>query len=282
MALKRAREPRGTGDERVTKRPRSSSALLAHPEGSRPSKSTSRSKPRSRRDPEDQGGIGAGSDSDSDSVESSSNDESGHALAGGVSSSSAESLDGNGDGSDAGRDETSDEVSTSSDEDDTSSSGSSESSLTAIPSSRDMHDIRIRKSSTLLKTPISQPIGDTDLQSRLSAFLPALHEANTRLLDPGEAAGRRIDDVDVGEEHYIEMDLGLGVLKEKRRLNPVRDCEVRVQERSSSGSEGGDSEDGESSGVDRRGLLEGEMLAKLKGENRGKGSRPGIEEISPG
>jgi hypothetical protein len=49
-----------------------------------------------------------------------------------------------------------------------------------------------------------------DLKARLATFLPQLKEAN-RMLD----TAKRIDDVGEGEQH-IEMNLGLGVLEEKR------------------------------------------------------------------
>ncbi|PYH46342.1 NOPCHAP1/New4 family protein [Aspergillus saccharolyticus JOP 1030-1] len=70
-----------------------------------------------------------------------------------------------------------------------------------------------------------------DLLSRLSAFLPQMKTANEQLereIAAGRAKDIRLDDVmDVGEEdeeegqegdgkQYIEMNLGLGVLEEKR------------------------------------------------------------------
>lgn len=52
-----------------------------------------------------------------------------------------------------------------------------------------------------------------DLKSRIAAFLPQLAEANQNLSEP-----KRIDDVGADERHYIEMNLGLGVLTEKDEI----------------------------------------------------------------
>ncbi|KAI6130258.1 hypothetical protein EDD16DRAFT_1700773 [Pisolithus croceorrhizus] len=56
----------------------------------------------------------------------------------------------------------------------------------------------------------------TELLSRVQAFLPAIHASNEAL------AQRNPEDLDIenvgeDEEHYIEMNLGLGVFKAKRR-----------------------------------------------------------------
>jgi len=67
------------------------------------------------------------------------------------------------------------------------------------------------------KPGISRISGSSDLRSRLASFLPQMKAANDELDDPGRAAAKRIDEVGDGEERYIEMDLGLGVLKELRR-----------------------------------------------------------------
>ncbi|PWY73142.1 hypothetical protein BO94DRAFT_475428 [Aspergillus sclerotioniger CBS 115572] len=59
-----------------------------------------------------------------------------------------------------------------------------------------------------------------DLLSRLSAFLPQMKTANEHLeqeIAAGRAKDVRLDDMDDDEEgHYIEMNLGLGVLEEKQ------------------------------------------------------------------
>ena len=82
------------------------------------------------------------------------------------------------------------------------------------------------------------PLPSSDLRSRLAAFLPRLKEANASLEQHG--GQEHIDRVSDDEEHYIEMDLGLGVLKEVSR----REGEIRTtRSDSSSQSEPTDSED---------------------------------------
>ncbi len=51
-----------------------------------------------------------------------------------------------------------------------------------------------------------------DLRTRLSVFLPQLREANADLDNATEAGLRHLDEVADDEDHYIEMNLGLGVL----------------------------------------------------------------------
>ena len=67
------------------------------------------------------------------------------------------------------------------------------------------------------KPSISALAAPLDLRRKLSSFLPELREANAVLQTPSEARARRLDDVADDAEHYIQMDLGLGVLKEKKR-----------------------------------------------------------------
>ncbi|KAE8149401.1 hypothetical protein BDV25DRAFT_130401 [Aspergillus avenaceus] len=59
-----------------------------------------------------------------------------------------------------------------------------------------------------------------DILSRLSAFLPQIKNANEELqreIDAGRAKDLRLDEVDDQDDsQYIEMNLGLGVLEEKR------------------------------------------------------------------
>ncbi|KAF2434020.1 hypothetical protein EJ08DRAFT_21259 [Tothia fuscella] len=57
------------------------------------------------------------------------------------------------------------------------------------------------------------------LLDRLKTFLPALEKANGELekaREDGTLKDKVLDDAEDGEEEYIEMDLGLGVLEEKR------------------------------------------------------------------
>jgi Domain of unknown function (DUF4598) len=73
----------------------------------------------------------------------------------------------------------------------------------------------------------------SDLQSRIATFLPQLRKANEDLVNAEE--DHRLDAVADDEDHYIEMDLGLGVLKEKAGPRPL-DGEIWIRESSSSSS----------------------------------------------
>lgn len=70
------------------------------------------------------------------------------------------------------------------------------------------------------KPAIRKPKTDAfDLKSRLAAFLPQLAAANSeleRLRAAGQFEGMSMEDVNEEEGGYIEMDLGLGVLEEKK------------------------------------------------------------------
>ncbi|OGM46787.1 hypothetical protein ABOM_004978 [Aspergillus bombycis] len=64
-----------------------------------------------------------------------------------------------------------------------------------------------------------------DLFSRLSAFLPQMKSANDKLqeeIEAGRGKDLRLDEVDdQTDDQYIEMNLGLGVLEEKRPADGV-------------------------------------------------------------
>ncbi|KAJ9604320.1 hypothetical protein H2200_011154 [Cladophialophora chaetospira] len=64
-------------------------------------------------------------------------------------------------------------------------------------------------------TTTTVPPQGTDLQSRLQEFLPRLQQANAAL--DGMEDDKRLDEVSDDDEHYIEMDLGLGVLTEQEK-----------------------------------------------------------------
>lgn len=112
-----------------------------------------------------------------------------------------------------------------------------------------------------------------DLQSRLTAFLPQLAAANQQLETDG--GGHSIEDVEDGEQH-IEMNLGLGVLEEKR------------DDGSSSSEESSDEDEVMEDGVDapasagakqqEHNSKDTHVLEKLKGEDR-RGQKGGIQEI---
>ena len=111
-----------------------------------------------------------------------------------------------------------------------------------------------------------------DLKSRLSAFLPQLAAANASL---GEAACN-IEAVDE-DQQYIEMDLSLGVLEEKRGGDNSSSGS------DSDGSESGDEDDG--AGTVSRGPMAAQqrkssenVMARLKGQDPAE-RKAGIEVV---
>jgi Domain of unknown function (DUF4598) len=117
----------------------------------------------------------------------------------------------------------------------------------------------------------------SDLRSRLSMLLPQLQKANAELQSSDEALNRRLDDVDDDEEHYIEMNLGLGVLKEKR-AGLVQGAGVRLTAEECTSSDDAsdlDSEE-EAGGVTE---VEDAPLSKLLQKRGSATKKPGIQEI---
>ncbi|KAJ5728955.1 uncharacterized protein N7483_003463 [Penicillium malachiteum] len=121
------------------------------------------------------------------------------------------------------------------DSDYTSSSGSSCDSSSEDDSSEDEngsihHENRTSSSATSSSIPhvhgrpkprIRKMEGNSELLARLSAFLPKMKSANEDLeKEIAEGRGKDVvlDEVDDGKD-YIEMNLGLGVLEEKRGEN---------------------------------------------------------------
>lgn len=113
------------------------------------------------------------------------------------------------------------------------------------------------------------------LRSRLATFLPQMVAANQELESlkrTGDLDKRRLDNVDDSEGRYIEMDLSLGVLEEKRN-----------------GAEA-DTSDSDSSNTSRReaqSILStsqrtskaADPMSKLMGQKRQAGRSAGIQEI---
>jgi hypothetical protein len=113
--------------------------------------------------------------------------------------------------------------------------------------------------------------GLSDLRSRIASFLPQLRKANEELVAAGD--DRRIDAVAEDQDQYIEMDLGLGVLKEKKRPRPLNG-EIQTHEISSSSSSSDDDES-------EVGDLEKDAMLKLmaRKEARCSKGRPVIQDI---
>jgi hypothetical protein len=108
----------------------------------------------------------------------------------------------------------------------------------------------------------------SELHLRITTFLPQLREANEDLVNVKD--DHRIDAVADDQDHYIEMDLGLGVLKEKpRRRRPSREIQTRETSSSSSVTTSSDSDsETEEPGEDVMRNLLGERIKR-----EGKGDR---------
>ena len=115
--------------------------------------------------------------------------------------------------------------------------------------------------------------GASDLRSRIASFLPQLRKANEALAPTSDE--QRLDAVGDNEDHYIEMDLGLGVLKQRRGPKPVAGV-TQTHERSSSTSSSdissGDESEPEVASVD----VMDELMGK---EKRTRSRRPIIETL---
>ncbi|CDM34147.1 hypothetical protein DTO013E5_727 [Penicillium roqueforti] len=117
--------------------------------------------------------------------------------------------------------------------------------------------------------------GDSGLLSRLNAFLPKMKDANENLqkqIEAGEAGDLVLDNADENAEQYIEMDLGLGVLEEKRDGDSSSDEE---------------SDDEGSNGVTGTGetpqeMNDSDIIGKLMGGKSKKlnTDKPSIEEMA--
>ncbi|KAJ5752969.1 hypothetical protein N7520_009886 [Penicillium odoratum] len=117
------------------------------------------------------------------------------------------------------------------------------------------------------KPKIHKMQGNSELLARLSSFLPKMKSANEDL-EKEIAAGRGkdiiLDEVD-DDKDYIEMNLGLGVLEEKR-------------DGDSSGDEADDEDmGGMESGTKKSGV--DDILEKLMGGKDLDADKPSIEEL---
>ncbi|KAF3403240.1 hypothetical protein DPV78_003908 [Talaromyces pinophilus] len=145
------------------------------------------------------------------------------------------------------------------------------------------------------KPQISLPPNSSDLLSRISSFLPQLQAANADIeqrLAKGESLEDLIlDDVkdaetEDGEEgkEYIEMNLGLGVLKEKKRKRQPGD--ISLGDESSSDSDNDEENDEVSLKESTEEDGEGQVLNELMGLKSRSGqkprTKPGIQEVDEG
>lgn len=132
----------------------------------------------------------------------------------------------------------------------------------------------------------------SDLRSRLSTLIPALQKANTELQDPAAALRRRLDQVADDEEHYIEMELGLGVLKGRRSGRAGSDAVRWTEDDDETTDTGSSDEEDEdcyaesTEAVDRSVERQRETtslqvdLRGIKHRQAGGAKQPGIEEIA--
>ncbi|CAI7570657.1 unnamed protein product [Penicillium glandicola] len=117
--------------------------------------------------------------------------------------------------------------------------------------------------------------GDSGLLSRLNAFLPKMKDANEdlqRQIEAGEAENLVLDNADENGGQYIEMDLGLGVLEEKRDGD------------SSSDEESDDEESKGAAGVGKtpQEMNDSDIIGKLMGGKSKKSNtdKPSIQEMT--
>lgn len=171
-------------------------------------------------------------------------------------------------------------------EETTSSSGSEESESESEESSEQEDTENDEEESPTEELTISGPPQTTtrttairsrpqsDLRSRLQNFLPQLQRANAELGDPDFILSNRIDDVSNEAEHYIEMDLGLGILSE--RESPTEELKIpkpRAEEESDHMSIAEEEITGENE------ALEEDVLARLKGQQVKRGAKRKVEEL---
>ncbi|KAF7507811.1 hypothetical protein GJ744_010112 [Endocarpon pusillum] len=121
-----------------------------------------------------------------------------------------------------------------------------------------------------------------DLRTRLSAFLPQLQKANADLENATEAGLRHLDEVADDEDHYIEMNLGLGVLKEKRPPAAQVDGLRLADEDSTSSSEDSDSDPTEARGNVDDQNVDSAALTTFIGVKRSGSKRPSIQDLTDG
>ncbi|KIW86324.1 hypothetical protein Z517_01720 [Fonsecaea pedrosoi CBS 271.37] len=113
------------------------------------------------------------------------------------------------------------------------------------------------------------PAPASDLKSRLQSFLPQLRQANAELDNGGGVVDRRIDHVSDEEEHYIEMEVGLGVLSEEKSDA----TQIRLP-RSPSGENELDQDEIKDGPEDSQ-----TGVSRLLGTNGTKGTKRKIEEL---
>ncbi|CAD0106041.1 unnamed protein product [Aureobasidium uvarum] len=128
----------------------------------------------------------------------------------------------------------------------------------------------------------------SDLQSRLRAFLPQMAAANAeleKLAQEGRLEGKRLEDVGEGDE-YVEMELGLGVMEEKKEGEDSSDdsSNESSDDSSEASSEDGDDDDDNNNKEQKKKQKEKEqkekdILGRLMGHKQGREKAAGIQEV---
>ncbi|THZ84192.1 hypothetical protein D6C84_04309 [Aureobasidium pullulans] len=125
----------------------------------------------------------------------------------------------------------------------------------------------------------------SDLKSRLQTFLPQMAAANAeleKLAQEGGLEGKRLEDVGVGDE-YVEMELGLGVMEEKKEGDDSSD--ETSDESSDDSSEDSSEEDDDDDEKEQKKKQkekeqkEKDILGRLMGHKQGREKAAGIQEV---
>lgn len=124
------------------------------------------------------------------------------------------------------------------------------------------------------KPQIHRMADNSDLLSRLSSFLPKMKDANEEL-EKEIAAGRGdamvLDNVNEDGKDYIEMNLGLGVLKEKRGDGNDSSSEEESDDESLEGIE---------ETKETKSQKKSDVLDKLMGGKKTDAEKPSIQEMA--
>ncbi|KAJ5960636.1 uncharacterized protein N7479_007786 [Penicillium vulpinum] len=117
--------------------------------------------------------------------------------------------------------------------------------------------------------------GDSEILSRLTAFLPKIKDANEdlqRQIEAGKAGDLVLDNADENGGQYIEMDLGLGVLEEKRDSDSSSD--EKSDDEESKGATG--------AGKNPQEMNDSDIIGKLMGGKSKKADtdKPSIQEMA--
>jgi Domain of unknown function (DUF4598) len=139
-----------------------------------------------------------------------------------------------------------------------------------------IHDLPLSR-----KPPISASTPASDLHTRIASFLPALRKANADLEDSGQVQNSRLDEVADDEEHYIEMDLGLGVLRQRRPATTEADG-VKLADDSSTSCDDDDSHLDSTEAEDAADgqMINGTTLTHLLGGNQPPSKKPSIQVVT--